>query len=168
MEPPKNKLEILELFRQGPSLLADALTGLNEEELDYIPSNGGWSIRQIIHHIVDGDDLWKTCVKIALGNEQAEFTLQWYWAHPQTEWAEFWRYEERPIDPSLALLKANRDHVIQLLEYAHDGWSKCVQFRKFDGQIEPVPVGAAIKIQADHVVHHIKRITAIREEISNK
>jgi len=43
--------------------------------------------RQIVHHIADGDDLWKTYIKIALGNEQAEFTLAWYLAFPQTEWA---------------------------------------------------------------------------------
>ena len=167
MEPPENQDKILELFKRGPSILENALAGLSDIELDYAPSNGGWSIRQIIHLIADGDDIWKTCIKIALGNEQAEFTLQWYSALPQTEWAKRWSYENRSIDASLALFRANRDHILQLLEYAPDGWSKSIQFRDSNGKIEVVPVGFVIQMQGDHVVHHVKRITAIREEISS-
>lgn len=167
MESPKNQKKILELFKQGPNTLENALAGLTDSELDYAPSNGGWTIRQIIHHISDGDDLWKTCIKIALGNEQAEFTLQWYLALPQIEWAKRWNYENRSIDVSLALLRANRGHILQLLEYAPDGWTKSVQFRDSNGEIEVVPVGFVIQMQVDHVVHHVNRILAIRKEISS-
>jgi uncharacterized damage-inducible protein DinB len=167
MEPPKDQEKVFESFKQGPSILESALVGLSNNELDYAPSNGGWSIRQIIHHVVDGDDLWKTCIKIALGNEQAEFTLKWYLALPQTEWAKLWGYEKRSIDVSLALFRANRDHIIQLLEYAPDGWNNSVQFQEPDGKTEVVPVGFVIQMQADHVKHHIKRILEIRKEISS-
>jgi len=167
MEPPKNQIEIIELFKKGPLILENALTGLSDSELDYSPKNGGWTIRQIIHHIADGDDLWKTCIKMALGNEQAEFTLKWYLAFPQTEWAKSWKYENRSIGISLALLKVNRDHIMQLLESVKDGWSKSVQFLEPDGKIETVPIGFVIQIQADHVVHHVKRISAIRQEIAD-
>ena len=101
-----------------------------------------------------------------MGNEQAEFTLKWYWALPQTTWAECWSYKNRPVEISIALLKASRDHIIQLLEYVDDGWSKSIQFKKSDGTIERVPVGAVVQIQSDHVAHHVKRILEIRKEIS--
>lgn len=165
MEMPKDQDKIIELFKQGVSILENALAGLSNIELDYVPLKGGWTIRQIIHHIVDGDDIWKTCIKIALGNEQTEFTLQWYAALPQTEWAKRWNYNNRSINTSLALFRANRDHILQLLEYAPDGWSKSVQFRDSNGKVEVVPVGFVIKMQADHVVHHVKRILEIRKEI---
>ena len=97
MKPQKNKNEILELFKRGPGILENALAGLSDTELDYDPLNGGWSIRQIVHHLVDGDDLWKMYIKIALGNEQAEFTLKWYLALPQTEWANRWSYENAQL-----------------------------------------------------------------------
>lgn len=167
MKPPENQNEILKLFKKGPSILENALAGLSDIELDYAPSNGGWTIRQIIHHIADGDDLWKTYIKIALGNEQAEFSLQWYLALPQIEWAKRWSYEKRSIDASLALFRVNRDHILQLLEYAPDGWTKSAQFRDSNGEIEVVPVGFVVQMQADHVVHHVKRISAIRQEISS-
>ena len=166
MEQPENQDKILELFKQGPVILENALSGLCDFELDYTPSSGGWTIRQIIHHIADGDDIWKSCIKMALGNEQAEFTLKWYSAFPQTEWAKRWSYENRSINESLALIKANRDHMLQLLKYAPDGWTKSVQFRDSNDEIEVVPAGAVIQMQADHLVHHVKRILAIRQEIS--
>jgi len=75
MEPPKDQDKILELFKHGVTILENAVAGLSDIELDYVPAKVGWTIRQIIHHFADGDDLWKTCIKIALGNEQAEFTL---------------------------------------------------------------------------------------------
>jgi hypothetical protein len=167
MEAPENQDKILELFKQGPSILENALAGLSDIELDYTPLNGGWTIRQIIHHIADGDDLWKTCIKIALGNEQAEFSLQWYLALPQIEWAKRWSYKNRPIDASLTLFRANRDHILQLLEFAPNGWTKSVGFKDSNGKIEVVPVGFVVQMQADHVEHHVKRILAIRKEISS-
>jgi uncharacterized damage-inducible protein DinB len=149
---------------EGPALLGRALDGLQDADLDTPPSQGGWTIRQIVHHIVDGDDLWKTCIKVALGNEQAEFTLEWYWALAQEVWADRWAYAHRSLDVSLALLKANRSHVLQLLEQVPDGWYRSVGFRKSNGETERLPVGAVVEMQADHVVHHVNRILAIRRE----
>lgn len=168
MEPPRNQSKAVELFRQGPDLLENTLDALSEQDLDYAPSNGGWTIRQIVHHLVDGDDIWKNAVKMALGNEGAEFSLAWYQVIPQTDWAKQWSYEKRPIDISLELFKANRNHILQLLEYVPEGWSRSVQYLNHTGEIETVPVGFIIQMQADHLVHHVKRIEEIRKEITRK
>ena len=168
MESPKNQEKVLESFKQGPDLLETALCDLSDNDLDYTPSNGGWSIRQIVHHLVDGDDLWKIAIKMALGGEESEFTLDWYQAMPQTEWAKRWNYEKRSIDTSLIFLRGIRSHILQLLEYASDGWNKSVRFRNPTGEIEIVPVGFVIQMQADHVEHHVKRISEIRKEITGK
>jgi hypothetical protein len=167
MESPKNQEKVLESFKQGPNILENALVDLSDIELDYVPSNGGWSIRQIIHHVVDGDDLWKIGIKMALGGEEAEFTLKWYMALPQIEWAKRWSYEKRSIDISLTLFRAIRSHILQLLEYSPNGWNKSVQIRNPKGEIEVVPVGFVIQMQTDHVEHHVKRILEIRKEISS-
>ncbi len=168
METDKNKDEILKQFKQGPVLLEDAIKSIDDSELDYLPMNPGWTIRQIIHHIADGDDLWKIGIKIALGNEQSEFNLQWYAEYPQTEWAEKWSYAKRSIEASLSLLKAVRIHLVQLLESVDNGWNKTVRFRKPDGAIEIVTVGFVIQMQSDHLAHHVKRIEAIRQEYSGR
>ncbi len=164
MKAPDDQDSVLARYMEGPVLLERALAGIQDSDLDAPPSQGSWTIRQILHHIVDGDDLWKTCIKIALGNEQAVFSLEWYWALPQEDWAKRWAYERRSLDVSLALLKANRRHIAQLLEQVPDGWYRSVGFRKSNGETERLPVGTVVEMQADHVVHHVKRIQAMRSE----
>jgi hypothetical protein len=164
MKPPEDKDSILARYKGGVALLDRTLSGLQDTDLDMPPLQGGWTIRQIIHHIVDGDDLWKTCIKMALGNEQAEFTLAWYWAFSQDEWTDHWAYQVRSIDVSLELLRANRSHVLQLLEKIPHGWNRVVDFRKRSGEIERLPVGFIVEMQANHVEHHVKRILSILRE----
>lgn len=161
MKSPANKDSIIARYREGPTLLERALAGLTDAELDTAPTEGGWTIRQIVHHIVDGDDLWKTCIKQALGNNQTEFSLDWYRTLSQDKWADRWAYAQRPVEVSLALLKAIRDHVMQLLEHVPDGWNRTVEFREPNGETETVPVGFVIEMQADHVAHHVKQIETI-------
>jgi uncharacterized damage-inducible protein DinB len=73
MDPMGDQTSVLAKYLEGPALVEQALAGLQDADLDVSPSQGGWTIRQIVHHIVDGDDLWKACIKAALGNEQGEF-----------------------------------------------------------------------------------------------
>jgi len=164
MNPTDSQHSIIARFAEGPAQLEQALTGLQDAELDAPPAQGGWTIRQIVHHIVDGDDLWKQGIKAALGNEQGEFTLEWYWVVPQDTWADRWAYRERSIDVSLALCKAIRAHVTQLLTHVPDGWSRSIAVRRPGGETTRLTVGAVVAMQADHLQHHVRRILAIRKE----
>ena len=48
---------ILNLYADGPAKLEAALAGLSEPDLDLALTSDSWTIRQIVHHIADGDDL---------------------------------------------------------------------------------------------------------------
>jgi len=165
MIPPDDREAAVARFLEGPELLEQAVAGLDDSDLDTIPNKGGWTIRQIVHHVVDGDDLWKTGIKLALGGQEAEFSLDWYRSQPQDDWARRWAYADRPIDVSLALLRVVRAHILQLVEQVPDSWTRSVLFRDADGSFEEVPVGFVVQMQADHVEHHVKRILSIRREI---
>ena len=157
MKSQADKDSVIARYKEGPALLERTLAGLKDADLDTAPTEGGWTIRQIVHHIVDGDDLWKSCIKMALGNEQAEFSLDWYRALSQDTWTKRWAYTQRSIEVSLALFKAIRNHVVQLLENVPDVWDRSVGFRNANNEIETVPVGFVIEMQADHVEHHVKQ-----------
>lgn len=164
MTPADGQTSIMARFADGPARLEQALAGLHDADLDAAPVQGGWTMRQIVHHIVDGDDLWKQCIKAALGNEQGEFTLEWYWVLPQDTWADRWAYAGRPIDVSLALIKATRAHVTELLAHIADGWSRSITVRKPTGETTRLTVGAVVQMQAEHLEHHLHRIVALRQE----
>jgi hypothetical protein len=161
MKAPTDKDSVIARYMEGPALLRRTLADLDETDFDRVPAEGGWTVRQIVHHLVDGDDLWKVCIKQALGNEQSEFSLDWYRAFEQDTWADNWAYQKRSIDVSLSLLEAIRNHVFQLLEHVPDGWNKSVGFREPDGEVVRIPVGFIVEMQADHVDHHLKRILAM-------
>ncbi len=165
MEATPNPETLLARYAEGPALLASALAGLGDDALDAPPPGGGWTIRQIAHHIVDGDDLWKTCIKGALGESPEAFSLRWYAALPQRVWSERWAYAQRPLEPSLALFRANRAHILQLLAHVPGGWDRAIGFRNSRGEVEPTPVSEVIQDQGDHVFHHVDRILALRREL---
>lgn len=162
-KPAESPAEILSRYADGPSLLDSALAGLSETDLDLTTSADSWSIRQIVHHIADGDDLWKACIKIALGNENGLFLLQWYWDKPQKEWSENWKYSSRGIESSLALLNANRSQIVELIQQIPNAWKKSALLKRPDGQEEHVTVEQIVESQASHLVNHIKDIQAIRQ-----
>ena len=164
MEAPEDSTGAIARYREGPALLEQVVKDLTDADLDAVPSGGGWTIRQIVHHVADGDDIWKTCIKMAMGNEGAEFALAWYWALPQETWAERWAYAGRSVDESLALLRASRAHVAQLLGCAPEAWDRAVVVRTRRGELERVPVGFVVQMQGDHVYHHVERIRAILRE----
>lgn len=164
MNAADHQAAIVARYGEGPAQLEQALAGLQDADLDAPPAQGGWTIRQIVHHIVDGDDLWKLGIKAALGNEQGEFTLAWYWVLPQDTWADRWAYAGRPIEVSLALLKATRAHVTELLAHVPDAWSRSISVRRPSGETTRLTVGAVVEMQTEHLQHHLRRILSIREE----
>jgi uncharacterized damage-inducible protein DinB len=49
-------------YADGPKQLEAAIAGLPEVNLDIAERDGTWTIRQILHHIADGDDLWRSFI----------------------------------------------------------------------------------------------------------
>jgi hypothetical protein len=111
-----------------------------------------------VHHIVDGDDIWKVFIKRAIGNPGGTFDLQWYWEMPQDEWVKRWAYASREIEPSLALFRANRGHIVQLLDHVPGAWEQCLLVRWPNGVEQELNVASVVEMQARHVTGHLDDI----------
>jgi len=159
----RSSQEALSAYADGPDRLEAALAGFPESGLDLALSSDSWSIREIVHHVADGDDIWKAFIKRAVGALGGEFSLEWYWVTPQEEWAGRWAYRDRAIEPSLALLRAGRQHIVQLLEHIPQWWAKSLSIRWSDGEEQEVSVGWVVDMQAQHIEGHIEDIRRIRE-----
>lgn len=154
---------VLRQYAAGPSLLDSGLAGLSEMDLDLALNPDSWSIRQIVHHLVDGDDLWKSCIKMALGNNDAVFSLQWYTEKPQMQWSECWVYASRGIEPSLALFKANRCHIMDLLEHIPGACERSIRFQRPGKEEIRITVFDVIELHVRHLTDHIQDIQIIRQ-----
>ena len=159
----RNKHEILERYATGPDLVQDSIRGLDDEQLDLKLSEDSWSIRQLVHHITDGDYLWKEFLLRAVGEPEQEFSLEWYWCLPQDDWVKRWSYAGREVSHSLDLFQANRQHTLELLEQVPGLWDKCLLIPTRQGVQERVSVGEVVEMQAGHVVGHVEDIQNIRQ-----
>jgi hypothetical protein len=153
---------LLDTYAKGPAQLDQILNGLTADQLDQSLSSDTWTIRQIAHHIVDGDDIWNTCIKIALGNPEGEFHLQWYWDQTQVEWAKKWQYKTRSLVISLALFQANRDHIVELLRLMPECWERSARIH-WPGETEEgrITIQDVVKMHNNHLAGHLEDIQAI-------
>ena len=156
--------ELIANYGNCPSQLEAAIIGLSETNLDISESAESWTIREIVHHIADGDDMWKLFIKRAIGNPNGEFAFDWYWQVPQDEWAKCWHYKERSVEPSLAMFRANRSHIVQLLRHTPGALQKSlrVHWPTKLGEQE-VQVVWIVKGQTQHALDHIAEIGEIRK-----
>ena len=160
---PTSQDQLISDYGDGPNRLKAAIAGLSETDLDTALSPNSWTIREIVHHVADGDDIWKAFIKQAIGNPGSAFTLEWYWQIPQADWARLWRYEKRAIGPSLALFHASRDHIVQLLKHTPGVWEKSLRIRWTDGEEQDVSVQWVVEMQTRHIDGHVDDIGRIRE-----
>ena len=161
--PGIKKHRILAEYATGPELAQDAIQGLSEDQLDLKLSEDSWSIRQLVHHITDGDYLWKEFLLRALGEPEREFNLEWYWCLPQDDWVKRWSYAGRDVTHSLELFAANRQHTLELLKQVPGLWDKCLLIPNHQGGQERVSVGEVVEMQSRHVVGHVEDIHQIRQ-----
>ena len=150
-------------YAEGVGELDAVLAGLSEAQLDLCREEGKWSIRQILHHIADAEDIWETCIKAALGNPGCTFDLNWY--IPDNKAAVPLDYAHRPITVSVELFRALRRYILELVKYLPDAWDQTFTIIRQDLPQEGklFSVGAVISFQNFHFRRHIKQIQETRQ-----
>ena len=162
-ELTNNRESIIKLYANGPNMLESVLSGLSGKNLDLSEGEEKWTIRQIVHHVVDGDDIWNIFIKRAIGNPNGKFDLDWYWEIPQDDWVVKWSYALRDIEPSLALFHSNRAHIIQLLTHIPESWNHNLYINWPNNELEEATIAEVVDMQANHVVDHINDIKKVRK-----
>src|SRR3954451_15877673 len=93
-----------------PSALRSATGDLNEEQIDAPYRPGGWTVRQLVHHVADSHMNAYTRFRLALTEENP--TIKPY---EEAAWAELVDARTLPIGVSLDLLDAMHDRLVHLL-----------------------------------------------------
>ena len=156
-----NQDMVVRHYLEGVDQLHATIKKLNESDLDLSLSKDSWTIRQIVHHIADGDSLWDSCILAALGNSEGVFSLQWYWDIPQNVWVDRWSYATRPVTLSLELFRISRTRMVDLINHIPDAWGRSIRVKWPDEIEERISIGNAIEMQANHTLGHIKDIELI-------
>jgi uncharacterized damage-inducible protein DinB len=143
-------------LRELSSLLREAVSGLTEAQLNTSYREGGWTVRQVVHHVADSHANAYVRMKLAL-------TEDWPTIKPYDEaaWAEL-ADNRLPVDVSLKFIEALHERWVDLLEQMTEE-----DFQK--GFMHPergrMTLATNLALYAWHARHHTAHITSLRRRM---
>ncbi len=111
----KSDEALLDQYLQLPEQLEEAIAGLDETDLD-LRKGDDWSIREIVCHLVEGEQLWQINLRTIIGLNGSKFPFEWYFELSQTQWSERWAYGTRSLKVMLDLFHANIKYLADILK----------------------------------------------------
>ena len=138
-----------------PATLRAAVNGLTDQQLDTPYRPGGWTVRQLVHHVADSHSNGMTRTKLALTEDNP--TIKPY---DEAAWAEL-ADTRLPIDLSLTILDGVHRRWVQVLRSLSPG-----QFARTFVHPEhglTMTIGYQVQNYGWHSRHHVAHITALRQ-----
>jgi uncharacterized damage-inducible protein DinB len=143
----------IQTLRMLPERLREAVSGLSDSQLDTPYREGGWTVRQVVHHLPDSHANSYIRFKLAL-------TEDWPTIKPYDEaaWAKL-ADSSLPVDVSLSLLADLHSRWVALLESMSED-----DFRKGYNHPEQgrQTLANVLAIYDWHSRHHTAHITSLR------
>lgn len=139
-----------------PDALKKAVQNLNDAQLDTPYREGGWTIRQVVHHVADSHLNAYIRFKLALTEDNP--TIKPY---KEGLWAELEEAKHAPIELSLPLIEALHKRWVTFLKtLSPDDLKKT--FHHPDSKAD-VPLNRATALYAWHCNHHLAHITELKK-----
>ncbi|MEO8333451.1 MAG: YfiT family bacillithiol transferase [bacterium] len=156
MLTPAERAAAIDEIAAAPSQLRDAVAGLTDAQLDTPYRPGGWTVRQLVHHVADSHMNAYTRFRLAFTEENP--TIKPY---EESRWAELDDARSMPPDVSLTILDAMHSRLVTLLRARMDGDA----FQRMLSHPEngPMTVDALLTIYSWHGKHHVAHVTSLKE-----
>ncbi len=149
--------ELIIQIEETPSRLREAVRGLTDEQLDTPYRPGGWTVRQVVHHVPDSH--LNSYVRFKLALTEDEPTIKPY---DEAAWADLNDSRSTPIDVSLGLLESLHSRWVVLLRSLGDG---DLERRFLHPELGAVSLGKNLGLYAWHGRHHVAHITTLRDRM---
>ncbi|MCU1257257.1 MAG: putative metal-dependent hydrolase yfiT [Bryobacterales bacterium] len=152
-----SRAEWIKEIAQTPAHLAEAIRGLKPAQLDTPYREGGWSVRQVIHHVADSHMNSYVRFRLALTEDEPEIK-----PYAEQLWAQLPDARTAPPELSLALLHPLHERWVLLLRsFAEPDWSRSYRHP----EMGLVTLDEALQLYAWHGRHHTAHITNLREAL---
>lgn len=139
----------------APSALRQAVAGLTDAQLDTPYRPGGWTVRQVVHHVADSHLNSYTRFKLALTEEVP--TVKPY---DEARWAELPDGKAAPVDLSLTLLDAMTERWVMMLRaMAPADFARTLRHPE-SGVLS---LDRMVGLYAWHGRHHVAHVARLRE-----
>src|SRR5580658_4244406 len=149
------KLKLVDDISRTPANLRAAVSGLSLQQLDTPYRLGGWTVRQVVHHVPDSH--MNAYIRFKLALTEAEPTIKPY---EQQLWAELADTKSTPIEVSLTMLDSLHDRWVRLLRSLKpEDWKRTFRHP----ELGTVSLDKNLALYAWHGKHHVAHITGLRE-----
>ncbi len=147
--------DLLERFRRGTELIAVATTGASNQELDFVPGPGKWSVRQIVCHLADFEMVCGIRIRQILS--EGNPTLQGY---DEKLWAEHLDHKRRKISLAVEGFRRTRAESHELLK---DLPEEAFQRRATHSERGSMTLLDLLRVNAEHAEKHAQQMMAVRQ-----
>ena len=152
-----DRSENLRTIAELPSKVAEAVSGLRDEQLDTPYRDGGWTVRQTVHHIADSHMNSQVRFKLALTEDEVPTIKPYY----EDRWAEL-DDSKLPVEVSLNLIDAIHARWSALLASMTD---EDLEKKFIHPETGEWTLDGALALYAWHSKHHLAHITSLRERM---
>lgn len=155
---PEQRQQYIAEIEQLPQAMRKAVEYLSNAQLDTPYRQGGWTIRQVVHHIPDSHINSYVRFKWVLTEDRP--AIKPYF---EDRWAELPDSKHTPVTVSLQLLKALHQRWVVLLKSLQDeDWAKA--FIHPDNN-KVIRLDTALAMYAWHGKHHLAHIQNLKEKM---
>ena len=152
---PDERLAAIDAISEAPARLASAVAGLTPAQLDTPYRPGGWTVRQVVHHIADSH--MNALIRFKLALTEDEPMVKTY---HEERWAELVDTKTPPIESSLILIEnLHKRWVLLMRSFTPTDWLRKLRHPEWG----LATMDFLLAEYAWHGRHHVAHITALRE-----
>ncbi len=142
-------------IEQAPAALRVATKDLSSQQLDTPYREGGWTVRQVAHHVPDSH--MNAYVRFKLALTENEPTIKPY---AEDRWAELADTQSTPLEVSFALLDSLHNRWVRLLRSLKpEDWKRTFRHP----ELGLVSLEKNLALYSWHGRHHVAHITELRK-----
>ncbi len=155
--PESDRAAAIEAITSLPAELRAAGAGWTEDQLDTPYRPGGWTVRQLLHHLADSHINSYVRYRLALTEDQPIIK-----PYDEAAWANLADAKSAPVEVSLNLLANLHVRWVGLLRSMDDGQWQRVFHHPENG---PSRLDITACLYAWHGQHHLAHITGLRDRM---
>jgi uncharacterized damage-inducible protein DinB len=154
---PDARTRAIDIVAATPARLREAVRGLSDAQIETPYRPGGWTVRQVVHHVPDSHLNAYCRFKLALTEDEP--TIKPY---EEAKWAQLPDVAAVPIATSLALLDAVHERWVAILRAMQPSDFERMLIHPESGRQS---LDQVLALYAWHGPHHVAHVTKLRERM---
>jgi hypothetical protein len=151
------RINFIKTIETLPEILRKEVENLSVQQLDTPYRDGGWTVRQVIHHLPDSHLNAYVRFKLALTEDNPKIK-----SYEEQLWAELKDIFETPIELSLTFLDLLHQRLVILLNSLTDEqFERTMQYPEWGN----ITINKTLALYAWHSKHHLAHITELKKKM---